>query len=337
MTTETVKSYMEIKSARDKMSALLEDAKGSKDANKIGAMKVLVQTLTAKASDPTTGVRDGELDKFNRSQGWKDKVKNVGNAIAGGDLTGISSDAISAYVEAIDLMSDTQKVNALSQMTPIINSIITHNNRAEFYPLSPSEVLPQEFLSEAGVAYDSYYRSFERNSEGSDSYNFDWGTETGQPSGGGETNFGDELVSMGRMTQTYGTKIADKAHGGMYDSSTVSAWGGVHAGVDIAVPQDSDFYALVDGEIIEASPNAGGWGGTVVIRDPNGAEHRISHLSALNPNIKKGSKVHRGELIAKTGGAKGTKGAGNSTGAHVDYRVRKNGRYIDPLTYNPHA
>lgn len=328
-----VQSYVEIKSARDRMSALLSDAINSKDPNKIGSAKVLVQTLTAKASDPTTGVRDGELDKFNRSQTWKDKVSAVGTAISGGDMTGISMDAVKAYVEAIDLMSETQKINALAQMTPVINSIITHNNRSQFFPINPSDILPQEFLTEAGVAYDSYYRSGERNQD-TDGYNFEWDVPS---SGGGESHFGDELSHLGNFTQEFDTPIASRDKGGLYEPSTVAAWGGVHAGVDIAVPQDSDFTSLIDGEVVEVSPNSGGWGGTIVIRDPNGAEHRISHLSALNPNIKKGSRVNRGELLAKTGGGKGTKGAGNSTGAHVDYRVRYNGKYVDPLTYNPYS
>jgi len=332
MSQPDVLNYIELRSVSDKMRALLQDSLGSKDLNKIGAMKVLVLTLSAKGSDPTTGVRDGELDKFGRAQGWKDKVMAVGTAIEGGDMTGISVEQMNAYTDAMGLMAQKQRVTAMAQMSSVINSIITHNNRSQYYPMNPSDVLSPEFLQDATEALNTYNAAAERIGQG---YNLNWGDDP-DPEGGGETDFGDALSSLGRFTQDFNTPIASREDGGLYDSSTVKAWGGTHAGVDIAVPQGTRFKSLLEGEVIEAGEEKG-WGGTIVIRDAKGAEHRISHLSELNPNIKPGTVISQGQIIAMTGGAKRQKGSGNSTGAHIDYRIRYNGKYIDPLTYNPHV
>ena len=115
----------------------------------------------------------------------------------------------------------------------------------------------------------------------------------------------------------------------------MKAWGGIHAGLDISVPQGTPLRSFVDGEIVDVKPETAGWGGTIVVRDAKGAEHRISHLSQLDPNLKPGDRLSRGQTYARSGGQKGTFGAGNSTGPHVDYRIRVNGQYVNPLTYSP--
>lgn len=324
-----VKKYVELRSARDQMKTLLNDLLYSSNPNKVGAAKQIVLTLTAKGADPTTGVREGELAKFGKNQTWLDKVETVGQAIVGGDLTGVSQDAVAAYVEAIDLMSQSQKVNAMAQFAPVINSVITHNNRAEYLPLNPVDVLPPEFLDEATEAFNAYNAAEERRGEG---YNFEWETDA---AGGGE-DFGDALSSLGSFSQVYDTPIASKSTGGLYADSTVQAWGGIHAGIDIRVPQGTVLNSLVEGTIVSIGEQ-GEWGGSVVIRDSRGAEHRISHLSGLNLDLLPGDFITKGTPIGQTGGQRGTPGAGNSTGPHVDYRVRWNGRYVNPLSYNPYA
>jgi hypothetical protein len=48
--------------------------------------------------------------------------------------------------------------------------------------------------------------------------------------------------------------------------------------------------------------------------------------------FKAGQMVKKGVVIALSGGAKGTAGAGNSTGAHLHYEVRRDGKPVDPGT-----
>lgn len=158
--------------------------------------------------------------------------------------------------------------------------------------------------------------------------------QSGEPApdpsrGGGGEAPASLLMSYGSgLSQNFNTKIGTN----LYPESTVRAWGGTHKGLDIVMKQGTVLPAPVSGEVVEAG-YLGGWGGTIVIRDSKGAEHRLAHLSELPQGIKPGVRIERGMPIAKSGGAKGTKGAGNSTGAHLDYRIKVNGQYIDPMKY----
>lgn len=145
-----------------------------------------------------------------------------------------------------------------------------------------------------------------------------------------ENSYGvGSLLKLGSgLSQDFNTKISTN----LYAASTVKAWKGRHAGIDIKIPQGTDLPAPFGGTIISVGYEPG-WGGTVKWRDDTGGEHRIAHMSLLSKDLKPGLVFKAGAWLGKSGGAKGTKGAGNSTGPHVDYRIRKNGEYIDPLTY----
>ena len=62
------------------------------------------------------------------------------------------------------------------------------------------------------------------------------------------------------------------------------------------------------------------------IRHPNGYQTLYGHLSRIN--VKPGQRVEQAEII----GAVGTTGL--STGPHLDYRMTKNGTFIDPRKLN---
>jgi murein DD-endopeptidase MepM/ murein hydrolase activator NlpD len=64
----------------------------------------------------------------------------------------------------------------------------------------------------------------------------------------------------------------------------------------------------------------------VRIRHPNGYETNYLHLSRYGPGIRTGVRVTQGQVIGYVGSS------GWSTGPHLDYRVRQNGRWVNPLT-----
>lgn len=149
---------------------------------------------------------------------------------------------------------------------------------------------------------------------------------------GGEDSGLSSLFSNGRITQRFDTPVASRADGGIYSQKTVNVWGGKHAGVDLAVPQGTEVPAPFDGTVISAGFEEG-WGGTIVFKDNSGGEQRIAHLSEIPSWLKEGTRIRKGQMIARSGGKPGTKGAGNSTGAHIDWRIRRGGNYVNPLTY----
>ena len=58
----------------------------------------------------------------------------------------------------------------------------------------------------------------------------------------------------------------------------------------------------------------------------NGYLTAYLHLSRYGPGVRSGRRVSQGDVIGYVGAT------GLVTGAHLDYRVQRNGRWIDPLS-----
>ncbi len=97
-----------------------------------------------------------------------------------------------------------------------------------------------------------------------------------------------------------------------------------HLGVDYAASVGTPVVTSGDGTVIFAGRKRG-FGKLIQIRHPNGFVTSYGHLSRLAKGIKRGRKVQQKDLIGYVGST------GSSTGPHLDYRVRANGRYVNPL------
>lgn len=97
-----------------------------------------------------------------------------------------------------------------------------------------------------------------------------------------------------------------------------------HTGVDYAAPSGTPVVALGDG-VVTHRGWAGGGGNTIKIKHPGNYVTSYMHLKGYAKGIVKGSRVTRGQLIGYVGST------GISTGPHLDFRVYKNGKPIDPL------
>ena len=64
----------------------------------------------------------------------------------------------------------------------------------------------------------------------------------------------------------------------------------------------------------------------VRIRHASGFESYYLHLSAFGKGVRAGSRVDQGQLIGRVGST------GTATGPHLDYRLKKNGVFVNPLT-----
>lgn len=99
-----------------------------------------------------------------------------------------------------------------------------------------------------------------------------------------------------------------------------------HYGVDYAAPYGTPVHATADGRIIERGYKKGN-GNYVKLKHNNGYETMYMHFSRFRQGQKVGSYVKQGEIIGYVGTS------GYATGPHVDYRITKNGNYLNPLAF----
>src|SRR3546814_5832952 len=102
--------------------------------------------------------------------------------------------------------------------------------------------------------------------------------------------------------------------------------GGVvmHSGIDMAGRTGEPIYATADG-IVEKAGWGGGYGKMVDLGNGRGIETRYGHLSKVL--VTEGQKVKGGDLMALWGST------GRSTGSHLHYAVRIDGRAVNPVPF----
>lgn len=102
--------------------------------------------------------------------------------------------------------------------------------------------------------------------------------------------------------------------------------GGVrpHLGVDYGAPTGTPVIAVATGTVVSAG-RSGGSGNMIRLRHTNGYETYYLHLSRFAGGVRRGARVFQGQEIGYVGST------GLSTGPHLDYRMRKNGVFVNPL------
>ncbi|HEY1604084.1 MAG TPA: M23 family metallopeptidase [Allosphingosinicella sp.] len=99
----------------------------------------------------------------------------------------------------------------------------------------------------------------------------------------------------------------------------------MHPGVDLAAPLGTSIYATADGVVDRAEWNNGGYGNMVEIDHGHGIQTRYGHLTRYIVTV--GEHVKRGQLIAYMGST------GRSTGSHLHYEVRLDGKAVNPIPF----
>ncbi len=97
-----------------------------------------------------------------------------------------------------------------------------------------------------------------------------------------------------------------------------------HGGLDFRTPTGTPIRATAYGKVVKAG-RQGGYGKLVEIQHANGLSTRYAHLSRIY--VKVGQKVPAGYKIGAAGST------GRSTGPHLHYEVRTNGKPVNPLSY----
>ena len=120
-------------------------------------------------------------------------------------------------------------------------------------------------------------------------------------------------ASTGRFTSGFGVR---------YDPFNGNA--AMHAGVDLAGNYGDAIYAASDGVVTNAGWS-GAYGQMIEIAHGKGIATRYGHLSRITARV--GTEVKQGQIIGRMGST------GRSTGTHLHYEVRIDGRAVNPMPY----
>ncbi|MBO4317518.1 MAG: M23 family metallopeptidase [Mailhella sp.] len=96
-----------------------------------------------------------------------------------------------------------------------------------------------------------------------------------------------------------------------------------HQGVDYGAPRGTPVMSVGDGKVIFAGFK-GGFGKTIIIKHSSNTESQYAHLNGYAQGIKQGGYVRQGQTIGYVGST------GTATGPHLDFRIRQNGKYVNP-------
>jgi len=144
------------------------------------------------------------------------------------------------------------------------------------------------------------------------------------PDGGSAAYLDDRGVSMRRFFLRSPLKFDPIVTSAFSEHSLHPVLGEVraHLGVDYRAPIGAPVVAVEDGIVVSAGWS-GGAGRMVHLRHPNGYETEYLHLSTVA--VRDGERVRQGDLIVRVGAT------GLATGPHLDYRLRHDGVFVNPV------
>ncbi|HEX6661811.1 MAG TPA: M23 family metallopeptidase [Sphingomicrobium sp.] len=108
-------------------------------------------------------------------------------------------------------------------------------------------------------------------------------------------------------------------------SDPFHAGAAMHPGIDLAGSYGTPIYATADGTVLRAGWNSGGYGNLVEVDHGRGITTRYGHMSAIL--VSPGQHVVRGQQVGRMGST------GRSTGNHLHYEVRIDGRAVNPIPF----
>lgn len=103
-----------------------------------------------------------------------------------------------------------------------------------------------------------------------------------------------------------------------------------HNGTDFPAPEGTPIYAIAAGKVVKSKVSThwtGGYGEYIQIDHGEGVHSLYAHIVKGGRKVKVGQRVEEGEHIAGVGTT------GNSTGNHLHFEIRVNGRFVDPMKY----
>ncbi len=160
-------------------------------------------------------------------------------------------------------------------------------------------------------------------------YLSDGGLLTGvgfEPAGGGRYAFYDDRGRSLRKSFLKSPLEFTRITSGFTYARPHPILGGVrpHLAVDYAAPTGTPVRAVANG-LVAAAGWSGGNGISITLRHRSGYQTMYNHLSRLAAGIRAGARVAQRQVIGFVGAT------GLATGPHLDYRVARNGSFVNPL------
>lgn len=100
----------------------------------------------------------------------------------------------------------------------------------------------------------------------------------------------------------------------------------MHTGIDIAVPHGTQIRAAAKGTVVHAA-RWGGYGNCIIIDHGGGLATLYAHCSRIA--VKNGQTVAQADVVGYVGST------GISTGPHLHFEVRRDGRHVNPMPLLP--
>ena len=140
---------------------------------------------------------------------------------------------------------------------------------------------------------------------------------------GGKTDWFDTDASAAERSDGLMSPVAGRITSGFgYRLHPILRFARMHAGIDFGASWGSPVVAAAEGVVV-GSGWSGGYGRQVQVAHGSGIVTTYSHMSGIAASL--GQTVRQGQVIGYVGST------GLSTGPHLHFEVRMNGRAVDPM------
>ena len=217
---------------------------------------------------------------------------------------GLSSNSIIELIEAYSYQIDFQRqIKSGDKITVITEKFVTPEGK-----LSHHGKIIYASISTQGQDYKIYRYSAD---ESKNSYQF-------------YTDEGKSIKSTLLKTPVKVVRIS--SHYGYRKKHPILGYGKMHLGADFAGPTGTPIHAAGSG-VVSFIGWKSGYGKFIQIKHNNSLSTAYAHASRFASNLKKGSKVKQGDIIAFMGDT------GATTGTHLHYEIHVNGKQVDPMKF----
>jgi len=181
-----------------------------------------------------------------------------------------------------------------------------------------------ETLEDVALNYDINIRKIIRVNRILDPDNIKNGTDIFVPGAKVTQAFGNELIKTSGISPQFAWPCRRSRTSSRfgYRKDPFTGRRAFHSGVDLASGYGARVNASMDGVVTYAGW-MGGYGKLVVITHKGKYTTRYGHLSRIL--VKRNRRVRQGQQIGYTGNT------GRSTGPHLHFEVRKNGKPLNPI------